>query len=103
MQWRPMRARIAPRDLVECRAGRFGPALRRHLDAAGFAAVQIENGHVRMPASRRRTVGRMGSTGGTQHGAQPWAEGADHPQLLGRAARRRLQGFAWHAVGVDSP
>ena len=31
---------------------RFGPALRRHLDAAGFAAVQIENEHVRMP---RRT------------------------------------------------
>ncbi len=30
----------------------FGPALRQHLDAHGFPEIRIENGYVRMPASR---------------------------------------------------
>ncbi|MGH7155950.1 MAG: M20 peptidase family dipeptidase, partial [Acetobacteraceae bacterium] len=30
----------------------FAPALRRHLDAAGFSQVRIEQAGVRMPASR---------------------------------------------------
>ena len=46
------RAHCQIRYTVDADPDRFGPALRRHLDAAGFAAVQIENGHVRMPASR---------------------------------------------------
>ena len=52
------------------RSRHFAPALRRHLDAEGFAGVRIENPGIRMPASRtdpahpwvRWTVGSMERT-----------------------------------------
>ena len=46
------RAHCQIRYTVDADPDRFVPALRRHLDAAGFGEAQIENGRVRMPASR---------------------------------------------------
>jgi acetylornithine deacetylase/succinyl-diaminopimelate desuccinylase-like protein len=40
------------RYTVDCDTSLFVPALRAHLDAAGFPEVQILNGGIRMPASR---------------------------------------------------
>ena len=40
------------RYTVDTDPASFEPALRRHLDAAGFPEVRIENGGIRMPASR---------------------------------------------------
>jgi acetylornithine deacetylase/succinyl-diaminopimelate desuccinylase-like protein len=58
------------RYTVDTDPATFAPALRRHLDAEGFAGVRIENPGVRMPASRtdpahpwvRWTVGSMERT-----------------------------------------
>ena len=46
------RAHCQIRYTVDADPALFAPALRRHLDAAGFEEIGIENGHVRMPASR---------------------------------------------------
>ena len=46
------RAHCQIRYTVDADPRDFVPALRRHLDAAGFPEVQIEHGGVRMPASR---------------------------------------------------
>jgi acetylornithine deacetylase/succinyl-diaminopimelate desuccinylase-like protein len=46
------RAHCQLRYTVDTDPETFGPALRRHLDAAGFPEVRIENAGVRMPASR---------------------------------------------------
>lgn len=46
------RAHCQLRYTVDADPDEFVPALRRHLDAAGFPEVQIEHGGVRMPASR---------------------------------------------------
>jgi acetylornithine deacetylase/succinyl-diaminopimelate desuccinylase-like protein len=46
------RAHCQLRYTVDADPAQFAPALRRHLDAAGFAEVAIENASVRMPASR---------------------------------------------------
>jgi acetylornithine deacetylase/succinyl-diaminopimelate desuccinylase-like protein len=46
------RAHCQIRYTVDTDPETFGPALRRHLDAAGFPEVRIENAGVRMPASR---------------------------------------------------
>jgi acetylornithine deacetylase/succinyl-diaminopimelate desuccinylase-like protein len=46
------RAHCQIRYTVDTEPAGFVPALRRHLDAAGFAFVQIENAGIRMPASR---------------------------------------------------
>ena len=46
------RAHCQIRYTVDTDPDDFAPALRRHLDAAGFPEVRIENAGVRMPASR---------------------------------------------------
>ena len=46
------RAHCQLRYTVDCDPAAFEPALRAHLDAAGFHQVQVENAAVRMPASR---------------------------------------------------
>jgi acetylornithine deacetylase/succinyl-diaminopimelate desuccinylase-like protein len=46
------RANCQIRYTVDTDPAGFGPALRRHLDAAGFPEVRIENAGIRMPASR---------------------------------------------------
>jgi acetylornithine deacetylase/succinyl-diaminopimelate desuccinylase-like protein len=46
------RAHCQIRYTVDTDPAGFVPALRQHLDAAGFADVRIENAGVRMPASR---------------------------------------------------
>jgi acetylornithine deacetylase/succinyl-diaminopimelate desuccinylase-like protein len=46
------RAHCQIRYTVDTDPAIFAPALRRHLDALGFAGVQIENAGIRMPASR---------------------------------------------------
>lgn len=46
------RAHCQIRYTVDADPGKFAPALRQHLDQAGFAEVAIENARVRMPASR---------------------------------------------------
>ncbi len=46
------RAHCQLRYTVDCDPAAFEPALRAHLDAAGFAEVRVENAAVRMPASR---------------------------------------------------
>ena len=46
------RAHCQLRYTVDCDPAAFAPALRAHLDAAGFPEVQIRNAGVRMPASR---------------------------------------------------
>jgi acetylornithine deacetylase/succinyl-diaminopimelate desuccinylase-like protein len=46
------RAHCQIRYTVDSDPAVFEPALRRHLDAEGFAGVRIENAGVRMPASR---------------------------------------------------
>jgi len=46
------RAHCQIRYTVDSDPAKFAPALRRHLDAAGFGAVRIENAAIRMPASR---------------------------------------------------
>ena len=64
------RAHCQIRYTVDTDPDTFAPALRRHLDAEGFAGVRIENPGIRMPASRtdpahpwvRWTVGSMERT-----------------------------------------
>ncbi len=64
------RAHCQIRYTVDTDPATFAPALRRHLDAEGFAGVRIENPGIRMPASRtdpanpwvRWTVGSMERT-----------------------------------------
>jgi len=46
------RAHCQIRYTVDTDSVTFEPALRRHLDAAGFRSVRIENAGIRMPASR---------------------------------------------------
>jgi acetylornithine deacetylase/succinyl-diaminopimelate desuccinylase-like protein len=46
------RAHCQIRYTVDSDPAGFAPALRRHLDAAGFKDVRIENAGIRMPASR---------------------------------------------------
>jgi acetylornithine deacetylase/succinyl-diaminopimelate desuccinylase-like protein len=46
------RAHCQIRYTVDTDPADFAPALRRHLDAEGFAGVRIENPGIRMPASR---------------------------------------------------
>lgn len=46
------RAHCQIRYTVDADPERFVPALRRHLDAAGFPEVAIDSGRIRMPASR---------------------------------------------------
>ncbi len=46
------RAHCQIRYTVDTDPADFGPALRAHLDAEGFANVRIENAGIRMPASR---------------------------------------------------
>jgi acetylornithine deacetylase/succinyl-diaminopimelate desuccinylase-like protein len=46
------RAHCQIRYTVDTDPASFEPALRRHLDAAGFQSVRIENAGIRMPASR---------------------------------------------------
>ena len=46
------RAHCQIRYTVDSDPGVFAPALRAHLDAAGFPEVKIENPGIRMPASR---------------------------------------------------
>ncbi len=46
------RAHCQIRYTVDADPDRFVPALRRHLDSAGFPEVAIESGRIRMPASR---------------------------------------------------
>jgi acetylornithine deacetylase/succinyl-diaminopimelate desuccinylase-like protein len=46
------RAHCQIRYTVDTDPATFAPALRRHLDASGFAVVRIENAGIRMPASR---------------------------------------------------
>jgi acetylornithine deacetylase/succinyl-diaminopimelate desuccinylase-like protein len=46
------RAHCQIRYTVDTDPDTFAPALRRHLDAAGFDRVRIENAAIRMPASR---------------------------------------------------
>jgi acetylornithine deacetylase/succinyl-diaminopimelate desuccinylase-like protein len=46
------RAHCQLRYTVDCDTATFAPALRAHLDAAGFPEVRIENAARRMPASR---------------------------------------------------
>lgn len=46
------RAHCQIRYTVDTDPATFAPALRKHLDLAGFPEVAIENAHVRMPASR---------------------------------------------------
>ncbi len=46
------RAHCQIRYTVDSDPAAFAPALRRHLDDAGFAGVRIENPGIRMPASR---------------------------------------------------
>ncbi len=46
------RAHCQLRYTVDCDPATFAPALRAHLDAAGFPEVAVENAAVRMPASR---------------------------------------------------
>jgi acetylornithine deacetylase/succinyl-diaminopimelate desuccinylase-like protein len=46
------RAHCQIRYTVDSGAAEFAPALRRHLDAAGFGMVRIENAGIGMPASR---------------------------------------------------
>ncbi len=46
------RAHCQLRYTVDCDPADFAPALRTHLDAAGFPEVAVENAAVRMPASR---------------------------------------------------
>jgi acetylornithine deacetylase/succinyl-diaminopimelate desuccinylase-like protein len=46
------RAHCQIRYTVDTDPADFAPALRRHLDAEGFANIQIENAGIRMPASR---------------------------------------------------
>ncbi|MBV9539260.1 MAG: M20/M25/M40 family metallo-hydrolase [Acidisphaera sp.] len=46
------RAHCQIRYTVDSDPAQFAPALRRHLDDAGFAEVRIDHGGVRMPASR---------------------------------------------------
>ena len=46
------RAHCQLRYTVDCDPASFAPALRAHLDAAGFPEVQMENAATRMPASR---------------------------------------------------
>ena len=46
------RAHCQLRYTVDCDPAGFAPALRAHLDAAGFPELRIENAGTRMPASR---------------------------------------------------
>ena len=46
------RAHCQLRYTVDCDTATFAPALRAHLDAAGFPEVRIDNAATRMPASR---------------------------------------------------
>ncbi len=46
------RAHCQLRYTVDCDPAAFAPALRAHLDAAGFPEVAVENAATRMPASR---------------------------------------------------
>lgn len=46
------RAHCQIRYTVDTDPATFAPALRRHLDAEGYANVRIENAGIRMPASR---------------------------------------------------
>ena len=46
------RAHCQLRYTVDCDPASFGPALRAHLDAAGFPEVSVQNAGIRMPASR---------------------------------------------------
>jgi acetylornithine deacetylase/succinyl-diaminopimelate desuccinylase-like protein len=46
------RAHCQIRHTVDCDPARFVPALRAHLDAAGFSDIAIENAAIRMAASR---------------------------------------------------
>ena len=46
------RAHCQLRYTVDCDTAAFEPAVRAHLDAAGFPEVSVQNAGVRMPASR---------------------------------------------------
>ncbi len=52
------RAHCQIRYTVDSDPEQFVPALRRHLDEAGFPEVQVENAHVRMAASRTDPTAR---------------------------------------------
>ena len=85
------RAHCQIRYTVDTDPATFAPALRRHLDAEGFANVRIENAGIRMPASRtdpshpwvRWTVASM------EQIARPTRAG--HSQFVRRSARRRVR------------
>ena len=92
------RAHCQIRYTVDTDPAVFEPALRRHLDAAGFPDVRIENAGIRMPASRtdpahewvgwtvasmERTLGRHVQVIPNASGGLPGDVFVDH---LGRAA-----------------
>ncbi len=87
------RAHCQIRYTVDVDPARFVPALRRHLDAAGFPEVRIEHGGIRMPASRtdphdkwvrraaesmERTLGRRVQVIPNSSGGLPGDVFADH-------------------------
>ena len=96
------RAHCQIRYTVDTDPAVFEPALRRHLDAEGFAEVRIENAGIRMPASRtdpahpwvRWTVASMERIAG--------AARAGDPERLGRAAGRRVRRSSRRAAGVGA-
>ena len=55
------RAHCQIRYTVDTDPATFAPALRRHLDAEGFAGVRIENAGIRMPASRTDPGASLGA------------------------------------------
>ena len=68
------RAHCQLRYTVDCDPAAFEPALRAHLDGAGFIEVAIQNAGIRMPASRTDP-------------ANPWVQrvAASLARTLGRA------------------
>ena len=96
------RAHCQIRYTVDTDPATFAPALRKHLDAEGFANVRIENAGIRMPASRtdpahpwvRWTVG--------VHGADAGQARAGDPELVGRPAGRRVRRSPGRAADLDA-
>ena len=115
------RAHCQIRYTVDTDPATFAPALRRHLDAEGFAGVRIENPGIRMPASRtdpshpwvRWTVGSMEQTLGRRVQVIPNSSGRPagrrvrrsprHGADLGAAQLQRLQAARAGRAFPDRP
>ena len=85
------RAHCQIRYTVDTDPATFAAALRRHLDAEGFASVRIENAGIRMPASRTDPSHPWVRWTVASHGADARPARAGDPELVRRAAGRRVR------------